>query len=192
MVSISLRPTHRSHHFGTETMDLPDRHMLLGMTLGALCATALAFTGPGMVIETFADEFIDRVVAPGFDPANLVRFEGQNYSVENEDWVASEPLSTAVVKKVEGGRVSYVTITTTETGTYSTDAMFSDHVQYPGIRVEERPRYPRNHFSYWSGGNWYGFTSGGADSFFHYRDGDTSVSSYGDVTCVSGRSFHVC
>lgn len=174
-------------------MDLPDRHVLLGMTLGALCATALAFTGPGMVIETFADEFLDRVVVPqGFDASNLVRFEGKKYYVDSEDWVSSEALSTEVVKKVEGGRVSYVTITTTPTGVYSTDALFSDHVQYPGIEVTELPRYPRNHFSYWSGGNWYGFTSGGANSFFYYRDGSTSVTNYGDVTCVSGRHYHVC
>ena len=109
--------------------------------------------GPGMVIES-----LRRRVSPaspaGFDPANLVRFEGRNYTVENEDWVATEPLSTARVKKVEAGRVSYVTITTTATGTYSTDAMFSNHVQYPGIDVTERRRYPHNRFSYWSGGNW--------------------------------------
>ncbi|UJW85309.1 hypothetical protein [Devosia sp. SL43] len=173
-------------------MDLPDRHMLLGMTLGALCATVIAFTGPGMVVETFADDLLDRVVPQGFDPSKLVRFEGRKYLVESEDWVSTEPLSTAVVKKVEAGKVSYVTITTTETGTYSTDAMFSDHVQYPGIAVDEVPRYPHNRFSYWSGGNWYGFTTGGANSFFHYRSGNTRVSTYGDTTCVSGRNFTVC
>ena len=173
-------------------MNLPGRNVLLGMTLGALCATALAFTGPGMVIETFADEFIERVVPPGFDPANLVRFEGRTYSIENEDWVDGEPLSTEVVKKVEGGRVSYVTITTTSTGVYSTDAMFSDHVQYPGIEVTELPRYPYNRFSYWSGNNWSTFTSGGANSFFYYRNGNTRVSTYGNTTCVSGPNYRVC
>ena len=173
-------------------MDLPSRHMLLGMTLGALCATALAFTGPGMVIETFADEFIDRVAPQGFDPSNLVRFEGKKYLMEADDSVSIDPLSTVRVKKVEGGRVSYVTISTTASGTYSTDALFSNHVQYPGIEVTELPRYPRNRFSYWSGGRWYGFSSGGANSFFHYRSGSTSVTSWGDVTCVSGANFHVC
>lgn len=173
-------------------MNLPDRHMLLGMTLGAICATTLAFTGPGMVIETFADEFIERITPQGFDPANLVRFEGKKYYVESDESVATTPLSTALVKKVEGGHVSYVTITTTESGTYSTDAMFSDHVQYPGIEVTELPRNPHNRFSYWSGGNWYGFTSGGANSFFYYRAGRTSVSSWRGVTCVSGSNYRVC
>jgi hypothetical protein len=173
-------------------MDLPNRHILLGMTLGALCATALAFTGPGMVIETFADEFIGSVVPQGFDPSNLVRFEGKRYLVEADASVSIDPLSTVRVKKVEGGQVSYVTISTTASGTYSTDALFSNHVQYPGIEVTELPRYPRNHFSYWSGSHWYGFGTSVADSFFHYRSGDTSVTSWGDVTCVSGANFHVC
>lgn len=173
-------------------MNLPTRHVMLGIALGALCATGLALTGPGMVVDSFADEFTARIAPPGFDPANLVRFEGRNYSVESEDWIDSEPLSTAVVKKVEGGRVSYVTITTTSTGVYSTDAMFSNHVQYPGIEVTERPRYPHNRFSYWSRGNWYGFTSGGANSFFYLRSGDTRVTTYRDVTCVSGRTYRVC
>ena len=62
-------------------MNLPDRHLLLGKTLGALCATALAFTGPGMVIDTFADEFLNEVVAPGFDASKLVFFEDRPYEV---------------------------------------------------------------------------------------------------------------
>lgn len=173
-------------------MDLPNRHTLLGMTLGALCATALAFTGPGMVIDTVADEFIDRVVPQGFDTSNLVRFEGKRYLVEADAGVATEPLSTVRVKKVEGGQVSYVTISTTASGTYSTDALFSNHVQYPGIEVTELPRYPRNQFSYWSGGHWYRFSSSSANSLFHYRSGGTSVTSWGDVTCVSGANFHIC
>ena len=174
-------------------MDLPDRHMLIGMVLGAACATALAFTGPGMVVESFADEMLDRVVAPGFDTSNLVRFEGKKYLLESEDWVATEPLATARVKKVEAGRVSYVTITTTDTGTYSSDAMFSRHVQYPGISVEELPRHRSfNRFSYWSGGHWYGFVSGASNSFLSFRSGDTRVTTWGDITCVSGKNYHTC
>ncbi len=153
-------------------MNLPDRHLLLGMTLGAICATALAAIGPGMVIEALADEF-----APtGIDAASLVKFEDHDYVVDYEDWVATDPLSTVRVKKVEAGKVSYVTITTTATGTYSTDAMFSNHVQYPGISVEQAPDDRYNRFSYWSGGSWFSFGSRGADSFFYYRAGDTRIS----------------
>src|SRR4051812_35589586 len=113
-------------------MNLPDRHLLLGMTVGAICATALAAIGPGMVFEAFGDEF----AATGVDAAGLVKYEDRDYTVDYDASVATDPLSTVRVKKVEAGKVSYVTITTTATGTYSTDAMFSNHVQYPGISVE--------------------------------------------------------
>ena len=144
-------------------MNLPDRHLLLGMTIGAFCATALAAIGPGMVFQAFADE-----MAPsGVDAAALVKYEDREYVVDYDDWVATDPLSTTRVKKVEAGRVSYVTITTTATGTYSTDAMFSNHVQYPGIRVESA-RPDRNFFRYWTNGRWTAFSTGTAGSFTYY------------------------
>jgi len=170
-------------------MSLPTRHMLIGMFLGAACATAIAMTGHGMVIETFADE----VEAPAFDVSKLVKFNDRQYAVEAEDWVSSEPLSTVRVKKVEAGVVSYVTITTTETGTYSTDAMFSKHVQYPGITVTQKPEWsPANRFSFWSNGVWSSFTSGRGGSFFHFRGQDHSVSTRDGITCVRGASYRVC
>ena len=140
-------------------MNLPDRHMLLGMTLGAVCATALAAIGPGMVIEAFGDE------APaGIDPSQLVRYENRIYSVEYDESVSTDALSTSRVKKVEAGKVSYVTITRTSTGTYSSDALFSNHVQYPGISVEVLTP-PINHFAYWSNGYWANVITGSANSF---------------------------
>lgn len=142
-------------------MNLPDRRVLLGMTLGAVCATALASIGPGMVIKVFADE-----AAVGFDASQLVKFEGRKYLVDYDESVATDPLSTTRVKKVEGGRVSYVTITTTATGTYSTDAMFSRHVQYPGIEVQPAGR-SANRFSYWSNGRWTSFVTRSANSFIY-------------------------
>ena len=169
-------------------MNLPDRHLLLGMTLGAVCATALAAIGPGMVFEALADE----LTPTGIDASRLVKFEERNYLVDYDDWVATDPLSTTRVKKVEAGRVSYVTITTTATGTYSTDAMFSNHVQYPGISVEEDPSDTYNRFSYWSGGKWFSFGTAYGNSFFYYRDSKTGLSQRGSMSCVSGKGFRVC
>ena len=144
-------------------MNLPDRHLLLGMTIGAFCATALAAIGPGMVFQAFADE-----MAPsGVDAAALVKYEDREYVVDYDDWVATDPLSTTRVKKVEAGRVSYVTITTMATGTYSTDAVFSNHVQYPGIRIESADP-DRNFFRYWTNGRWTAFSTGTAGSFTYY------------------------
>lgn len=170
-------------------MDLPDRHMLLGMALGAICATVLAAIGPGFVVKAFGDEF----AAPAFDPSQLVKFEGTNYLVENEDWVSTAPLSTVRVKKIEMGKVSYVDITTTETGTYSTDAMFSNHIQYPGISVERAP-WPRNRnrFSFWSNGSWSSFSSQSSDSWFYLNTGATTLRKLADVVCISTATVSVC
>lgn len=144
-------------------MNLPDRHLLLGMTLGAICASAIAAIGPGMVVAAFADD----AGANGVDVASLVKYEGRDYHVDYDDWVATDPLMTVRVKKIEAGRVSYATITTTASGTYSTDAMFSNHIQYPGIRVE--PAEPgRNFFSYWTNGRWSAFSTGTAGSFTYF------------------------
>lgn len=173
-------------------MDLPDRRILLGMFLGAISATALATSGPGAVLEVFADEE-QQVIAPGFDTSKLVKFEGRTYAVTAEPGVSQEPLSTQTVKKIEGGRVSYVTIATTATGTYSSDAMFSSHVQYPGIAVEElSPSWFSNVFYSWNGKTWSSFSSRQGHSYMSYRSGNTRVSTYNGVTCVSGPGYRVC
>lgn len=144
-------------------MNLPDRHLLLGMTVGAICATALAAIGPGVVLQAFGDE----MAINGVDAASLVKFEGRDYHVEYDDWVATDPISTVRVQKIEAGRVSYVTITRTATGTYSTDAMVSSHVQYPGISVEAANPI-RNAFRYFSNGRWSSFSTGNAGSFTYF------------------------
>ena len=173
-------------------MDLPDRHMLLGMTLGALSAMALATVGPGMVIETFADGLVrPAVVAPGFDTSRLVRIEDRHYQVQAEPWVSQDPTSSQVVKKIEGGRVSLVTIATTATGTYSSDGLYSSHVQYPGIAVTEVAPDGRP-FSSWQNNGWFSFSSRGGNSFYSLRAGDVRVTKWGSTTCLSGRNFRVC
>lgn len=140
-------------------MTLPDRYLLLGMMLG--------FSGiAAMTATTMA--WADQANANSIDPSRLVRFENRDYIVDYEDWVSTTPLSTTQVKKIEAGKVSYVTITTTETGTYSTDAMVSPHVQYPGITVQPAETGD-NFFRYWTNGRWSSFVTGQAGSFVYYR-----------------------
>lgn len=145
-------------------MNLPTRHMLMGMTLGAACATLLAFIGPGYVLETFADE-----MPGGFDTSKLVKFDGRDYEVEYADWVATDPLSSSTVKKIEGGRVSYVDITTTATGTYSTDGLTSRNVLYPGIDVTEVTPDRASWVRYWTNGRWFSFLSRAGNSYIYLR-----------------------
>ena len=168
-------------------MNLPDRHLLLGMTLGAVCATALAAIGPGVVVDVFADE------APvGFDTGKLVKFDDRTYQVDYQPWVATDPISTSTVKKIEGGKVSYVSISTTATGTYSTDGLTARNVQYPGIEVTEVPPNERAWFSSWSGRKWLRFSSYGGNSYVTLRHNGVRVSTGNNRTCVSGRGFSVC
>lgn len=141
-------------------MNLPTRHMLLGMTLGAVCATAIAAIGPGFVLEAIADE-----MPAGFDTDKLVKFDGRDYEVDYADWVSTDPLSSASVKKIEGGKVSYVSITTTATGTYSTDGLISKHVLYPGVDVTEVAPHRTNWMRFWSNGSWFSFSSRAGNSF---------------------------
>jgi hypothetical protein len=138
-------------------MTLPDRQLFLGVLLGA---AAIAATTTAVLA--------DQARANSIDPNRLVRFENRDYLVDYEDWVSTTPLTTTQVKKIEAGKVSYVTITTTATGTYSTDAMVSPHVQYPGISVQDADA-ERNVFRYWSNGRWSAFATGNAGSFVYYR-----------------------
>lgn len=145
---------------GVPAMNLPTKHMLMGMTLGAICATGLAAIGPGYVLEAFGDE-----MPAGFDTDKLVKFDGRDYVVDYADWVSTDPLSRSTVKKIEGGRVTYVDITTTATGTYSTDGLTSKHVLYPGVDVTEVTPHRRNWVRFWSNGNWFSFSSRAGNSF---------------------------
>lgn len=168
-------------------MNLPTRHMLLGMTLGAICATGLAAIGPGVVIQVLAEE--RRV---GIDSASLVRFADRDYEVQYEDWVDTDPLSTARVKKIEAGRVSWVDITTTTTGTYSSEALVSGHIRYPGISVEPADRHqPANRFSSWDGKSWLSFSAANGWSMI-FADVGKALQIGPDSTCLAGKGHRVC
>lgn len=188
MVTDPLRTSAEVEHIRGETpVRLPTRDMLLGMTLGAICATALAAIGPGYVLETFADE-----MPAGFDTDGLVKLDGKYYEMNHESWVSTDPVSSSRVKKIEGGRVSYVDIATTDTGTYSTDALTSPHVQYPGIEVEQvRPR-EEFWFSQWYHGEWVRFASYRGNSYVTVQNNGVRVRTSQHGTCVSSAAFSIC
>ena len=168
-------------------MNLPTRHMLIGMTLGAICATALAAIGPGVVIDAIADE---RPV--GIDTGSLVRVAEDGYEVQVEDWVDTVPLATTRVKKIEGGQVQWVDITTTATGTYSSDALVSKHIQYPGFEVKKAAEFkPSNRFSFLDGKNWLSFNTANGLSMI-FADAANAVRITKDYTCVYGDGYRVC
>jgi len=128
-------------------MALPTRHMLFGMLVGAATATALAAVGPGTDIRAMADEFL-----PGFDPSHLVKYDDALFDVQTDDSVSLKANSVTRIRKIEFGRASTVNIVTTSSGTYSTDAMFSPHIRYPGIDVHRLtgPARPITSVAFWS------------------------------------------
>ena len=146
--------------------------------------TILSLSAAALVLSLAA------VQADGFDPSKLLILDEDN-GVQYEDWVSTDPLDTQVIKKIEGGRVSYVTIKRTATGTYSSDGIDSPHVQYPGV-VE--PDNPRNRFSFssWNNGSWTRLNTYSGNSYvsvstYKTRRGETRTS-----TCISTASYWYC
>jgi hypothetical protein len=71
-----------------------------------------------------------------FDPDTLAK-----YDITFDDSVSSDVARTQTVKKIGFGAVETVTIVTTDSGTYSSDAITSPYVKYPGIEVSVKPGY---------------------------------------------------
>ncbi|KKB10726.1 hypothetical protein VE25_16515 [Devosia geojensis] len=170
-------------------MNLPDRHLLLGMTLGAICATALTAIGPGLTVDVFADE-----ARPAIDTDALVRIGERDYRITHADWVSTTPISNSRIRKIEYGRSSYVDVAVTETGTYSTDGFASPHVLYPGIEVEEvSSREPFAIALLGGWGHWVVTPLVKGSSLLHLRTapGERIISD-GSTTCLLSRDYSIC
>lgn len=117
--------------------------MPLALVLAAVSGVFLAESGIKFAKPAIAANILDVAnigsAQPqgGIDLDNLVRIDRKLYSVTTEEYVDLEPISSTTVKKISAGHVFNVNIATTSTGTYSTDAMQSRNVLYPGIHVEE-------------------------------------------------------
>ncbi|MCB1516412.1 MAG: hypothetical protein KDJ19_02175 [Hyphomicrobiaceae bacterium] len=69
------------------------------------------------------------------DLENLVYVDGHFYDITVDDSVSTEVISHSQIRKIGYGHEKQVTVATTPSGTYSTDALFNPHVLYPGIHV---------------------------------------------------------
>jgi hypothetical protein len=104
---------------------------VLALVAGGTLAT------PALFPQAFASEPQHQLIRsakdifpPPFDASKLRKFD-----IELADSVSTEPLRTQYVRKIAFGRPTTVTIVTTSSGTYSSDAIASPHVLYPGIDV---------------------------------------------------------
>ena len=114
------------------------RVIIVGGTIGALATLSLASAVYLTTAE--AQEVIDTVIAPakqlfapGFDPERLKKFD-----IAVGDSVSTEVEHTEIVGKIAFGKKSTVTILSTPSGTYSSDALLSPNVHYPGIEVTRK------------------------------------------------------
>ncbi|MDO8360870.1 MAG: hypothetical protein Q7T08_12655 [Devosia sp.] len=111
-------------------------------TSGLLAAMVVgAFATPILFPAAFADEPASTALKtasdlfpPPFDPKKLVK-----YDIVFDDSISTEVQSTQLVKKIGYGKKTMVSIVTTPSGTYSSDALTSPNVRYPGIEVTPKP-----------------------------------------------------
>ena len=122
------------------------RTVFLSGGIAAIVAGALA--APAFFPAAFAaepqkhllDRAIDMFPRP-FNPKSLKKFD-----ITLDPGVSTDVQRTQIVSKIGFGQRTSVAIVTTPSGTYSSDAITSPYVRYPGIDVA--PREPSGHYSY--------------------------------------------
>jgi len=152
-------------------MRVPFRTVAISGGLAALVAGAVA--SPAVFPRAFADEPQHSLVKTAgelfpkpFDLKKLKKFD-----VTFDNSVSTEVTRTRIVRKIAFGQKSEVAIVTTPSGVYSSDALTSPYVRYPGIDVT--PKYPSSHFAYGLStsprgtGTWTSF-SRGSFTFYNY------------------------
>jgi hypothetical protein len=167
-------------------MDYQVRYIAMGVAVGIALSVGFAFAGPGPVLD-----ILPEAQPTGFDTSRLVKFDDRDYQIDYDASVSTDVLRSTTIKKIEAGRVSYVSIGTTSSGTYSSDALTSKHIQYPGISVRE-VRQDGSAVSGWKHGYWVGLNSLNAKSILTVRSGDLKVRTDGTRTCISSATLRLC
>ena len=73
---------------------------------------------------------VETLFPPPFDASKLTKFD-----ITFADSISSDIKRTDTIKKIGFGKKTIVSIVTTPSGTYSSDALTSPYVRYPGIDV---------------------------------------------------------
>lgn len=171
-------------------MGFPVRYMAMGAAVGLVLSVGFALADTDPVQETVA-ELLPDTSPKGFDTSRLVKFDDKFFAIDYDASVSTDVLSSTTIKKIEGGRVSYVSVGTTSTGTYSSDALTSKHIKYPGITVSEVTRHG-DPISTWRRGHWVGLKSTDAQSILSVRDGPLRVQTDGTRTCIASATLKLC
>lgn len=110
------------------------------VALGALIGTAVSvtLTLPDLIPAAIADEQpMATLLADKQGLLDMINPD-RHGALWKPDWQIEATVSTEVsesvtVRKISGGKTRFVTIATTPSGVYSSDALSSDTVRYPGI-----------------------------------------------------------
>lgn len=176
------------------------RTYALGTLIGAAIVGGLAglLRLPPAIAEELDTRLADILPPVGavIDPDALVRFKDRDYSVTYEDWVDTNPIERTTIRKIAFGKTTFVTVTTTDAGAFSSEALFSPHVRYPGVHVTAAPRAPAPLTAiHWGGSRgWVETQLVDAGSFVFVppgTPGDGAVIGNG-LACTFGRTYAVC
>ena len=129
--------------------------------------------GGAVALQTLAPQAIaDEIVVPS--PTTTVQslfkkpLDGGRFvkvpETVVEPWVQMEATSEVTVRKIAYGRTSFVSVMTTQTGTYSSDGLASPHVLYPGIHMGRGDDGSATVLAMLEDGGWLRISRGGAGS----------------------------
>ena len=138
--------------------------IVVGAAVGTFVAGTLA--APQFFPAAFAAEPQSHLLDRGKDlfplPFDTNRLRKFNFTFEAPFSAEAQRVDT--VKKIGFGHKDTVTIVTTPSGVYSSDAITSPYVKYPGIEVTPKHRYRSWSYSSWvssyGSGSWTRFNSG--------------------------------
>lgn len=171
--------------------------------LGFVAAAPILADAPSQVTSvsdaigsTLTKTAVDLTNDGSLDLSKLLKISDADgdYTITYDDTVSLDPLSQATVSKVGYGHVSEVNIVTTSSGTYSSDALKSPHVLYPGIEVSRETDFPVSLFAFYSLGGKLLSVANNAHSFTYFgkmQGGGMYTTSHGS-TCFYTKDYTGC
>lgn len=173
------------------------RPIAIGGAIGLLAAGMLAL--PTMLPPTLAHEEPARTLLSTSNelfprPLSADMFVKPPRFI-TEPYVATEVIREATVRKIGFGKTEFVRIATTATGTYSSDALDSPHVLYPGFHVNpDYVEWERSGvIASLDGQRWVMIRPAPSNSFvqvFPFKGGRLGIREDGSVCAKVGRSMY--
>jgi len=175
-----------------------------GLIAVSLIVGTISGSGSAALAQSSASENISSNISSNFSAAiqqvlpknglpsaqslsNLLRIGPRNYEVNYGDNVSTQILSSRVVRKIEFGKETFVSVVTTPSGVYSTDGLASVNVLYPGISVVETSAISQNGLLGFSE-----LRENFGSSFTIQNNGTQSPFTLGKQSCISKTSFTYC